>query len=99
MRSTSHDESILEFTISSGIGLRMVGAMDKYVGILTGVAQRSQKQHDLKEFAILKHEDEEKRKRFEEFKAKEREIEMQQKRAREDRKIIFDEKIRNALDE
>jgi circadian clock protein KaiC len=43
MRGTEHDESILEFRISSENGARIVGAIDKdYMGIFTGVARRAQ---------------------------------------------------------
>ena len=41
MRRTEHDESILEFRISSGNGAIIVGPIDKdYMGIFTGVARR-----------------------------------------------------------
>jgi circadian clock protein KaiC len=43
MRRTQHDESILEFRISSGKGAIIVGPIDKdYMGIFTGVARRLQ---------------------------------------------------------
>jgi len=43
MRWTEHDESILEFRISSQNGARIVGAIDKdYMGIFTGVAKRAE---------------------------------------------------------
>ena len=43
MRGTEHDESILEFRISSESGARIVGAIDKdYMGIFTGVARRAE---------------------------------------------------------
>ena len=43
MRGTEHDESILEFRISSENGARIVGAIDKdYMGIFTGVARRAE---------------------------------------------------------
>ncbi|HXP51202.1 MAG TPA: ATPase domain-containing protein [Bacteroidia bacterium] len=43
MLGTEHDESILEFRISSGNGARILGSMDKdYMGIFTGVARRTE---------------------------------------------------------
>ena len=43
MLGTEHDESILEFRISSGNGARILGSMDKdYMGIFTGVARRAE---------------------------------------------------------
>jgi circadian clock protein KaiC len=43
MRGTEHDESILEFRISSESGARILGSMDKdYMGIFTGVARRAE---------------------------------------------------------
>jgi circadian clock protein KaiC len=42
MRSSEHDESILEFRIFNGEGAKMVGSIDSdYVGIFTGVPQKS----------------------------------------------------------
>ncbi|WP_337863224.1 ATPase domain-containing protein [Nitrososphaera sp.] len=52
MRSTNHDESILEFTISDGSGMRIAGAMDEYTGILTGVAQRLYKEFEARKRAM-----------------------------------------------
>ena len=37
MRATNHDEAILEFVINNK-GIRILGIMDEYAGILTGVA-------------------------------------------------------------
>ena len=46
MRSTRHDESIIEFKITSGTpdkndgkGIRILGTADRYIGIMTGVPQ------------------------------------------------------------
>ena len=93
MRATSHDNSILEFTISNNRGIIMVGAMDKYVGILTGVAHRIQKQYDEDEEKISKRESVEKQKRFEEFQAKEYDIEIQQKKLRDERRMDLEKRV------
>jgi len=43
MRGTEHDESILEFRISSESEARILDSMDKdYMGIFTGVARRAE---------------------------------------------------------
>lgn len=97
MRATPHDESILEFTISDGKGLEMIGTMEKYFGILTGVAQRMQKEaYDFseKEQTINAQQEAARRKRLEEFKAREREITKQEEAGYDQRREALEEKIK-----
>jgi circadian clock protein KaiC len=93
MRATSHDESILEFTITDNKGLSIVGAMDSYVGIITGVAQRLQKEFNDREDKIAKEQRMEREKRLALYEATEREIEKKERAEREKRKSQFDAEI------
>jgi circadian clock protein KaiC len=93
MRATDHDESILEFTITDNKGLSIVGAMDNYVGILTGVAHRLQKEFTDKEDAIARQQRMEREKRLAEFEAKERELEEKENSEREKRKSQFEAEV------
>jgi hypothetical protein len=41
MRASSHDQSILQFSIVSKTGLKILGKMSEYEGILSGIAQKA----------------------------------------------------------
>jgi circadian clock protein KaiC len=73
MRATHHDESILEFVITDN-GIRILGIMDDYADILTGVAHPIYKEFQKREKEIRLQEETEKKKRIGNFKAQEREI-------------------------
>lgn len=94
MRATAHDESILEFTIETGGGIRIIGAMTDYVGIMTGVAHRIKQEYDEGEKLIESEEEEERRRRLEEFEKREREIAARQQKDRLDRKEEFGKKLK-----
>ena len=94
MRSTAHDESILEFTISESKGLRIVGTMKGYVGILTGVAQREKREFDEAELSIEQIEHAERKRRFSEFQEQEKEIEVKQKNKKVERRLAMDERLK-----
>ncbi|HKU49672.1 MAG TPA: ATPase domain-containing protein [Nitrososphaera sp.] len=96
MRATSHDESILEFSISNGYGLKMVGAMDSYVGILTGVAHRIQKDYDEKEYRITSRQEAEKNNRRQAYEAAEREIAEQQEKQKGTRRTEYEKEMQDA---
>jgi circadian clock protein KaiC len=99
MRATAHDESILEFTIIDNKGIHVLGAMDKYVGILTGVAQRIQKEFTESEDMITRQEKMNREKRLAAFEANEREIQRKERAEREKRKLQFDTEMIKAQDE
>ena len=40
MRASSHDQSILQFLIQKKTGLKIVGTMNQYQGIMSGIAQK-----------------------------------------------------------
>jgi circadian clock protein KaiC len=73
MRATSHDESILEFTISDK-GIQVVGDMKAYVGIMTGVAQKVKQEFEEQERRIEKGEADARRKRLEDYGNKQRKV-------------------------
>ena len=41
MRASVHDQSILQFSIVSKGGIKILGTMTEYVGILSGIAQKT----------------------------------------------------------
>lgn len=111
MRSTHHDESILEFSIipdqgkaegdheeeddedkTTNRGIRIEGAFENYIGILTGVAQRSKMAFAINEKKIPKHLAIDRDKRIAKYIANESRIEEKQRTARQQRKADFDKK-------
>lgn len=73
MRATHHDESILEFVITDN-GIRILGIMDYYADILTGVAHPINKELQKRDKEIRLQEETGKKRRLGNFKAQEREI-------------------------
>ena len=94
MRSSAHDESILEFTISENKGIRIIGAMKGYTGILTGVAQKVLKEDEEMEFSIEQKQQEERKRRFDEFQERERQIEEKQNISKGERRAAKDKKVK-----
>jgi hypothetical protein len=86
MRSTHHDESIMEFAITQGGvvneqkgmtrfgGISITGSLEKYVGIITGVAQKLSEEFAQAEEGIMQAQDKAREKRRASFEAGEREI-------------------------
>lgn len=93
MRATSHDQSILEFRISKGVGIEIVASMENYTGILTGVAQRLHQDYLDKEEAIRQQEQNERIQRLRAFEAEEKEIQRKQAKERELRRIHCNNEI------
>jgi hypothetical protein len=52
IRASPHDQSILEFSISSKGGVKILGSMTGYVGILNGIAQKRYEQYMKREQEI-----------------------------------------------
>ena len=96
MRSTLHDQSILEFTIlanhrgDTNRGVKILGSIEGYVGILTGLAQRSYQDFVADERAIDKRQRKDKERRLANFEDKEREIGVKETKDRERRRADFD---------
>jgi circadian clock protein KaiC len=96
MRSTQHDQSILEFTIlashrgDTNRGIKILGSIQGYVGILTGLAQRSYKEFVADERTIEKRQGKDKERRLADFEDAEREIGVKETRDRERRRADFD---------
>jgi circadian clock protein KaiC len=94
MRATHHDESILEFVITDN-GIRILGPMDDYIDILTGVAKPAYKEIQKKEKEITLQEKEEMKRRLADFEAKEIEIRNREIREKNKRKQEFEKNLKN----
>ena len=104
MRSTKHDESLIEFKILSdegrgeadeGTGIMITGTFEQYVGIITGVAQKTSRAFEASEAGISRQQKASKARRLARFEADEREIERKETEEHHERKKIFDSKKRN----
>lgn len=63
MRGSNHDHSIIEFLIVSDRGMKIVGPMKKYIGIMSGIARKTYKEFADREQKIKYEENMERRKR------------------------------------
>ena len=86
MRASSHDQSLLQFSIQSKIGLKILGAMNDYQGILSGVAQKVYQKYIQREITIEEKENKAREKRRAKLEARQKRISQQQKRANLHRK-------------
>ena len=93
MRATHHDESILEFVITDN-GIRILGIMDDYADILTGVAHPLYKEFQKREKEIRLQEETEKKSRLGNFKAQEREIQNREKIEKNKRKQELEKNLK-----
>ncbi len=80
MRASIHDQSILQFAIQSKIGLKIVGEMSEYQGILSGIAQKVYQSYMEKEKKIQQKETRDRQKRKAKFEARQKKISEQVKR-------------------
>jgi circadian clock protein KaiC len=104
MRSTHHDESIMEFSILPAqgkkvngnktiTGIRIEGAFENYVGILTGVAQKTNNAFAARKKRIAKQLTTDQDKRLTKFANNERRIAEEEKRARPQRKTDSEKRL------
>ena len=63
MRGSNHDQSIIEFLIVSDRGMKIVGPMKKYIGIMSGIAQKTYQRSADRKQKIKFEENMERRKR------------------------------------
>jgi hypothetical protein len=94
MRATHHDDSILEFVITDN-GIKILGTMDDYTDILTGVAKPAYQAFQKEEKEIALQEEEERKKRLADFKTKEIEIRNRENREKNKRKQEFEKNLKN----
>jgi circadian clock protein KaiC len=94
MRATHHDESIMEFVITDN-GIRILGRMGDYIGILTGIPQPAYKEFQKKEEEITLQEEEERKIRLADFNAQEREIQNRKNKEKIKRKKEFENNLKN----
>src|SRR6188474_295753 len=80
MRASIHDQSILQFAIQSKIGLKIVGEMSEYQGILSGIAQKVYQSYMEKEKKIQQKETRDRQKRKAKLEARQKKISEQVKR-------------------
>ena len=80
MRASIHDQSILQFAIQSKIGLKIVGEMSEYQGILSGIAQKIYQSYMEKEKKIQEKETRDRQKRKAKLEARQKKISEQVKR-------------------
>ena len=80
MRASIHDQSILQFAIQSKIGLKIVGEMSEYQGILSGIAQKVYQSYMEKEKKIQEKETRDRQKRKAKLEARQKKISEQVKR-------------------
>jgi len=80
MRASNHDQSILQFAIQSKIGLKILGEMSEYQGILSGIAQKVYQRYMEKEKKILEKETRDRQKRKANLEAHQKKISEQVKR-------------------
>ena len=81
MRASSHDQSILQFAILSKIGLKILGDMKEYQGILSGIAQKVYQRYLEKEEKIQERETKDREKRKAKLNSRQKKI-SEQERAR-----------------
>lgn len=74
MRASLHDHSILEFTIDSNGGIKIVGAIINYEGILSGIARKSYELFMSKEKKIEARQREQKATRKAKFDARQKKV-------------------------
>jgi ATPase subunit of ABC transporter with duplicated ATPase domains len=82
MRASSHEQSILQFVIQSKIGLKILGDMKEYEGILSGIAQKVYQRYMEKEKKIQERETKDREKRKAKLDSRQKKISEQKERAR-----------------
>lgn len=87
MRASDHDQSILQFEIQTKTGLKIIGDMSKYQGILSGIAQNVYQRYMQKEKKIQEKETRDREKRKAKFTARQKNLSKKVKRPRSRNKI------------
>ncbi len=80
MRASTHDQSILQFAIQSKIGLKIIGEMREYHGILSGFAQKVYRRYMENEKKIQEKETRDREKRKAKLEAHQKKVSGQVKR-------------------
>ena len=86
MRASSHDQTIFQIAIQNQIGLKIIGDMKQYEGILTGVAKRVYQKYLENEKRIGEKEIKDRQRRKARFDARQKKISQQMKREKVRRK-------------
>jgi circadian clock protein KaiC len=101
MRSTHVDDSILEFSIMPGTisktgGIAIVGSMENYTGILSGIAQRLKIDYETSEKRVKDTHSFERNARFAKFSATERKIEQKENEEKSKRKLDLGKRLKES---
>jgi hypothetical protein len=86
MRASSHDQSILQITIQNKIGIKIIGDMKDYEGILTGVAKKVYQKYLEDEKKIDEKETRDRQRRRSDMDVHQKKTAQQRKRAKLGRK-------------
>jgi len=86
MRASNHDQSILQFSIVSKTGLKILGKMSEYEGILSGIAQKAYRKFLDKEQKIQIKQTAERDKRRYAFEERQKKISEKKEHARLNRR-------------
>jgi circadian clock protein KaiC len=86
MRASNHDQSIIEFLIVSDRGIKIVGPMKKYTGIMSGIAQKTYQRSADREQKIKFEENMERRKRKQKLPIDLKEIDKKEKNMKNKRR-------------
>jgi circadian clock protein KaiC len=86
MRASNHDQSILQFSIVSKTGLKILGKMSEYEGILSGIAQKAYRKFLDKEQKIQIKQTAERDKRRYAFEGRQKKISEKKEHARLNRR-------------
>jgi circadian clock protein KaiC len=87
MRASSHDQSILQFSIQSKTGLNILGTMSEYQGIMSGIAQKVYQSYLDKEQKIQAKQIAEREKRKARLVAQQKRISQKEKNTRLHRRV------------
>jgi len=89
MRSSNHDQSIIEFLIVSDRGIKIVGPMKEYTGIMSGIAQKTYQRSADMEHKIKFKENMDRRKRKQKLPIDLKEIAKKKNMKNKRRKTIY----------
>ena len=87
MRASVHDQSILQFSIVRKGGIKILGTMTEYVGILSGIAQKTHQRYPGRERKRQSKEETERRKRKSKNEVRQKQIRAKDNSAKLKRRI------------
>jgi hypothetical protein len=82
MRASNHDQSILQFSIQSKLGVNILGTMSEYQGITSGIAKKVYQRYLDKEQKIEAKQTKDREKRKTRFEQQQKRISQKKKNTR-----------------